>query len=168
MLRGGGGGRGRGGPLVSSHTITSHRLSNSFVFSSQGGGMQKWKPLTQSPEPQRYNLPHHSLTFIFELWHLLFCLYTHLFMATSSSCEQPQPGVKGPHSNSDLWWRQRFLCKILLEACHEFSWILREMRDVVLTSQSNRTFTVPFVCWTQKSSCVADKLFTLSSNVVWT
>lgn len=32
-----------------------------FVFSWQGGGLQKWKPLTQSPEPQRYNPSHKSL-----------------------------------------------------------------------------------------------------------
>lgn len=29
-----------------------------FVFLLQGGGPQKWKPLTQSPEPQRYNPLH--------------------------------------------------------------------------------------------------------------
>lgn len=38
-----------------------------FVFSWQGGGLQKWKPLTQSPEPQRYNPPHPPLFVVLTL-----------------------------------------------------------------------------------------------------
>lgn len=62
-------------------------FTSCFVFSLQGGGLQKWKPLTQTPEPQRYNIPHLSLIFLLDFlnFSLLLCLHMNSFTVASSS-----------------------------------------------------------------------------------
>lgn len=60
------------GPVYLTVVLCLTACTFCFVFSSQGGEVQKWKPLTQSPEPQRYKLPHRPLTLRFELQRPLF------------------------------------------------------------------------------------------------
>lgn len=62
-------------------------FTSCFVFSLQGGGLQKWKPLTQTPEPQRYNIPHLSLILFLDFlnFSLLLCLHMNSFTVASSS-----------------------------------------------------------------------------------
>lgn len=62
-------------------------FTSCFVFSLQGGGLQKWKPLMQTPEPQRYNIPHLSLIFFLDFlnFSLLLCLHMNSFTVASSS-----------------------------------------------------------------------------------
>lgn len=46
--------RGGGGGIRVSHLAFTSDVEFGLLFSWQGGGLQTWKPLTQSPEPQRY------------------------------------------------------------------------------------------------------------------
>ncbi len=143
----------RGGETLMSNLALNSRMCltcfmSCFVFSSQGGGLQKWKPLTQSPEPQRYNPLHHSLEFI------PLCLYT------SSSSWSPSERLS--FKTYDLWWWQPLFCLMFLRVVMNFHvFCCPCMRNTVLTFlRPTEPCTVRSAVtsnWTQKKFCAASR-----------
>lgn len=143
--------------LTSSRCLT--RFMICFVLSWQGGGLQKWKPLTLTPEPQRYN---HSPMFTL-------CSFS-LLLSSLSSLHLP------PKLNLVSQWKPLIhsLQSVMMAAIVAHDNYLRVvmnfhvfccpcMRDAVLTSTSPTDpctvhLAVTSRCWrTQTKSCAAGR-----------
>lgn len=128
-------------------------FTSCFVFSLQGGGLQKWKPLTQTPEPQRYNIPHLSLIFFFGLFkffpltvpsHEFF--HDGIFLRKMIQGEQPHIGVTGSCSNRGT------LIKAIVKGGYKYSLSLTPTDRCTVTVRLHVTSTCSCI---QRKSCAA-------------